>query len=99
MNIQFQQKLTIGVTIASSESIMFMKGGKQSIDLDEYLKMNCVGKNLSQFDEMILTFQIEPGQQHRTDFITSEAAKHRAQWDKINEEEAKQKKDENTQTD
>lgn len=99
MNIDFKQTLAINAKIGSSESIMFMKGGKQSINLSDELRIGGVGKDLTRFNEVILNFQIEPSQQHRTDLITSEAKKHRAQWDEINKREAKEKNGENTKTD
>lgn len=94
MKYNLKKTLQIECTLDSSEAIMFTKGGKHCLKLENDDE-DC-SLHLDSFDLIEISFQIEKSQQGRFDHIDSEAKKHRGMWDEINaqsKEEAKKRMD------
>jgi hypothetical protein len=87
MKHSFKKILQIECTLDSSEAIMFTKGGKHSLKLMPYDQDEDEHLNLDSYNIIEISFQMDKSDMPRFDFVTSEAKKHREQWDKINEEE------------
>ena len=82
MKLAITKKITLDLTLDSSETIMFTQGGKHKIDLktdDDYHNYN-----LNDYDQVEITVQMERNAQGRFDFITGQAAKHREVYDNEN---------------
>jgi len=76
MKSKISRKIIVDITLDSSETIMFSKGGQHKISLNpDILKFeNDIGYDGS---EVEITFQMERTQQERFYFIQSEALKHK----------------------
>jgi hypothetical protein len=80
MKWQITKKIIFDFTLDSSEAIMFTKGGRHE---KVFIKENCYDDedrffpNISEFDEIIIRFQLERNDKGRFDFITGEAEKHK----------------------
>jgi hypothetical protein len=87
MKYTTRKSMTIDFTLDSSEAIMFTKNGKHSVILEGDAK-HALNED-RYWDKIEISFQIAKEGQERFDHITSEATKHRAQWDEINKREEK----------
>lgn len=79
MKLSITKKITLDLTLDSSEAIMFTQGGKHKINLktdDDYHNYN-----FNDYDDVEITVQMARNDQGRFDFITKEAAKHREVYD------------------
>jgi hypothetical protein len=77
MKLTITKKITLDLTLDSSETIMFTQGGKHKIDLN-------TDEDLSEYNQIEITVQMERNAQGRFDFITGQAAKHREAYDNEN---------------
>jgi hypothetical protein len=82
MEYTYRTHFFLDLTLNSSEAIMFSKGGKHTVDIS-FIKEH----NLEEFNKVEVSIQINKSEQSGTDWIVSEAQKHRAQWDSINAKE------------
>jgi hypothetical protein len=70
MKAEITKKITIDLTLDSSETIMFTKGGMHKIFIGSELFND-------KYDEYEITIQIASNEQEHFDFITGEAKKHK----------------------
>jgi len=69
MKVKIHKTITYHTTLDSSEMIMFQKGGQHKVKIEP--------NDLSSYDEVIITVQLDRNEQDRFDFITGEAKKHK----------------------
>lgn len=79
MKINTKKKITISLTLDSSETIMFTKGGMHKIAVNPqglFSEMELEEWELKD-KELEITIQMEHNEQGRFDFLTGESEKHK----------------------
>ena len=75
MKYNIKKKVTLNLTLDSSEMIMFTKGGRHNVEIDP-LDLFTHENDLHNF-EFEITVQMERSELGRFEFITGEAEKHK----------------------
>jgi hypothetical protein len=75
MKYQIEKTLLIKCTLDSSELTMFNKGGRHQVELENLEELN-------EFNKVILSIQLEKGQQSMFDHTFTAGQEHRKKCDK-----------------